>query len=142
MGGGIAVMTADHPERPHYLVDFDRTLAYYESWDVSGPALGRPIMPNVERVKRWLAEGTEVRIFTARASGTNPRRDKDVEAIKLWCMEQFNEILAVVCEKNFATIAILDDLAMAVEPNTGIMLHEHIHDPLTLDDELSLTDVF
>jgi hypothetical protein len=48
-------------------VDFDGTLATYGRW--AGPTqLGDPIAPMVDRVKRWLAEGREVRIFTARVA--------------------------------------------------------------------------
>ncbi|HEV7674386.1 MAG TPA: hypothetical protein VGQ12_07640 [Candidatus Angelobacter sp.] len=46
-------------------VDLDGTLAHYAGW--KGPEhIGEPIMPMVERVKGWLAEGKTVKIFTAR----------------------------------------------------------------------------
>jgi hypothetical protein len=46
-------------------VDLDGCLAKYDKW-VSIDHIGEPITPMVERVKRWLREGREVRIFTAR----------------------------------------------------------------------------
>jgi hypothetical protein len=46
-------------------VDLDGTLAHYEGWK-GQEHIGEPIAPMVERVKGWLAEGREVRIFTAR----------------------------------------------------------------------------
>lgn len=46
-------------------VDFDGTLATYGTW-AGASHVGEPIAPMVERVKRWLAEGREVRVFTAR----------------------------------------------------------------------------
>ena len=46
-------------------VDLDGTLAEYHGWNGS---IGKPIAPMVDRVKRWLAEGVEVRIMTARVS--------------------------------------------------------------------------
>jgi len=46
-------------------VDFDGTLAQYGTW-VSADHCGEPIAPMVERVRRWMALGHEVRIFTAR----------------------------------------------------------------------------
>jgi hypothetical protein len=47
-------------------VDLDGTLAEYTVW--KGPHhIGPPILVMLERVKRWLAAGVEVRIFTARA---------------------------------------------------------------------------
>ena len=45
-------------------VDLDGTLAKYGSWN--GGQIGDPIPLMVERVKQWIAEGVEVRIFTAR----------------------------------------------------------------------------
>jgi len=52
-------------------VDFDCTLAEYHGWN--GGELGPPIPAMVERVKAWLAEGREVRIFTARVAETGLR---------------------------------------------------------------------
>jgi hypothetical protein len=50
-------------------VDLDGTLAYHDTeggdWD---GAIGAPIPLMLARVKAWIAEGTEVRIFTARVS--------------------------------------------------------------------------
>jgi hypothetical protein len=46
-------------------VDLDGTMAYYDGWK-GADHIGEPIPAMVERVKRWLAEGREVRIFTAR----------------------------------------------------------------------------
>jgi hypothetical protein len=48
-------------------VDLDGTLAKYGRW--AGPLeIGEPIAPMVARVRQWLAEGKEVRIFTARVA--------------------------------------------------------------------------
>lgn len=46
-------------------VDLDGTLAMYDGF--KGPEhIGDPVPKMLERVKKWLAEGREVRIFTAR----------------------------------------------------------------------------
>ena len=51
-------------------VDLDGTLAEYNGWQ--GPAnIGAPIPAMVERVKAWLEEGRDVRIFTARVGPRN-----------------------------------------------------------------------
>lgn len=48
-------------DKPHIAVDFDRTLATHDHYD--GPnRFGAPIPLMVERVKKWLAEGKEVRL--------------------------------------------------------------------------------
>jgi len=45
-------------------VDLDGTLAVHMGvWDGS---IGPPIYPMVDRVRRWIKEGREVRIITAR----------------------------------------------------------------------------
>jgi hypothetical protein len=46
-------------------VDLDGTLAHYDGWK-GADHIGEPIPAMVERVKRWLAEGKTVKIFTAR----------------------------------------------------------------------------
>lgn len=58
-------------------IDMDGTLVTYDK--VFEPTqFGEPIMEMVERVRRWLAEGLEVRIFTARAARTK-LNDKEIE---------------------------------------------------------------
>lgn len=101
------------------LVDFDRTLATYESWEKNGSKLGAPIGPMVERIKYWLAKGKDVRIFTARAADSNPRRPGDMLAIEAWCEEHIGAVLPIQNWKDFTTEAIWDDLAVSVEANTG-----------------------
>lgn len=101
------------------LVDFDRTLAHYESWAKNGSDLGAPIEPMLDRVKYWLAKGEDVRIFTARAAHNNPRRESDMAKIQDWCRQYVGEALPVQNWKDFSTKAIWDDLAYSVEPNTG-----------------------
>lgn len=101
------------------LVDFDRTLATYESWETNGSSLGRPIQAMLDRVKYWLDMGKDVRIFTARAAANNPRRESDIAKIEDWCVEHVGQVLPVQNWKDFTTEAIWDDLAFSVEPNTG-----------------------
>lgn len=129
----------------HILVDFDKTLAFYETWEKNGSNLGHPIPAMVERVKRWLSEGKEVRIFTARASSNNPRRDADIKKISLWCLEYVGATLAVTNEKDFETIAIWDDRAVTVESNTGwrwaAELPEGHKDPLTYEEEAEFGEI-
>jgi hypothetical protein len=104
-------------EGPGYiLVDFDRTLATYRSWNSSGNAIGEPIPAMVERVKRWLHMGVDVRIFTARASRNDPA---ERQAIETWCERHVGKKLPIQNWKDFGCIAIWDDLAITVEANTG-----------------------
>lgn len=104
-------------------VDLDRTLAFYDTWQ--GPChVGAPVPKMLERVKRWLAVGQEVRIVTARVytDGT-PLRNLETalcrDAIRQWCMDYLGQTLAVVCEKDFDMLELWDDRAIQVVPNTG-----------------------
>lgn len=121
-------------------VDFDGTLAQYDTW-LSATHCGEPIAPMVERVKRWRAEGREVRIFTARVFPLtdvvppsdwhffvqppppgDPRRAQaflSVRAIHDWCHQHIGERLPITCVKDYGMIELYDDRAVQVRPNTG-----------------------
>jgi hypothetical protein len=112
-------------------VDLDGTLAYYDYW--RGPEhIGEPIPAMLERVQRWLAEGKDVRIFTARVeratvalSPANPNSDASqnfsvVEAcIRRWCEKHIGRPLPTTCCKDYGMIELWDDRAIQVIPNTG-----------------------
>lgn len=103
-------------------VDLDGTLAYY----VSGqwPKIGAPIMPMVERIKRWLAEGKEVRIMTARVGPPFDEERSQRKAIRDWCFKHIGQELEVTCMKDFDMIEQWDDRAVQVIPNTGRTIAE------------------
>jgi hypothetical protein len=125
-------------ERGWIGVDFDRTLAHYEDWETNGQNLGAPIPLMVERIKRWIAMGQAVRIFTARAAKNSPRRDFDIDHIRIWCLAHIGYDLPVTAEKDFQCIAIWDDRGVAVEPNTGLALSDSETDPLDYDEEITM----
>lgn len=105
-------------------VDLDGTLAMYDKW--RGPAhIGPPIPLMLERVRGWLAEGKEVRIFTARVSsdGTldgNISARMAKEAIRDWCYKYFRKVLEVTNEKDHQMVELWDDRAVQVGRNTGV----------------------
>lgn len=107
-------------------VDFDGTLATYDSW--KGPGhVGEPIPEMVFRVRKWLAEGRDVRIFTARVySDGTPERNAEVKLARLaiahWCNEQFGRVLPITNIKDFGMVELWDDRAVQVESNTGKLL--------------------
>lgn len=104
-------------------VDLDGTLAVYDEW--SGPEhIGAPIPLMVDRVKRWLAEGRLVRIFTARVShdGTDQRIKEATAArcaIHDWCLLHIGRVLPITNLKDYAMLELWDDRAVQVEANTG-----------------------
>lgn len=99
-------------------VDLDATLAEYHGWHGDG-SIGEPVPAMVERVKRWLAMGQEVRILTARASVPDAELAPVVERIEQWCLKHIGQKLEVTCRKDFAMIELWDDRAVQVEANTG-----------------------
>ena len=110
-------------------VDLDGTLAVYGG-RVGPESIGAPIKPMVDRVKRWLVEGKDVRIFTARIwngeVGDNPNEEpwKDVGAVRgyieNWCREHIGQALPITNVKDYGMIELWDDRAVQVEMNTGI----------------------
>jgi hypothetical protein len=104
-------------------VDLDGTLATYHGW-VDHTVIGEPIEPMVTLVKGFLAEGTEVRIFTARATEweeDDPRYAETVDAIHQWCLQHIGQSLQVTSRKDLNCVAIYDDRAYGVFKNTGII---------------------
>ena len=70
--------------------DFDGTISHYNGW-VDETHCGEPVPAMINRVKQWLSEGKEVRIFTARVTacknldGTDRDLSHVVNAIQDWC---------------------------------------------------------
>lgn len=103
--------------------DLDGTLAHYDGWK-GIEHIGAPIPKMVERVKRWLSEGREVRIFTARVDGgLGGVEAEDVAAVRhhieQWCLQHVGQIIPVTNVKDFGMIELWDDRAVQVKANTG-----------------------
>lgn len=96
-------------------VDLDGTLAHYGNW-IGPEHIGEPIAPMVARVKAWLGEGKEVRIFTARAWKAE---SSDIDAIQDWAEKHIGIRLRVTCEKDYGMIELWDDRAVRVVYNSG-----------------------
>ncbi len=109
-------------------VDFDKTLAQYQSGGFSAP-LGAPIYHMLRRVKEWLTEGREVRIFTARVSHNGTARrmmeaSREHRRIEEWCTKHLGCIIPVTCAKDARMDELWDDRAVQVLPNDGRALQE------------------
>jgi hypothetical protein len=110
-------------------VDLDGTLAEYHGW--KGPELeniGAPVPLMLERVKRWLAEGRDVRIFTARAS-----IQEQVPPVIDWCRTHLGRPLPVTCGKDLAMVELWDDRAIQVVPNVGLRADGKGEEAITSD---------
>ena len=94
-------------------VDLDATLAHYDGFK-STTHIGKPIKKMVRRVKKWLKEGTEVRIFTARAE-----HPESIPVIEEWCLKHIGMKLRITNVKDFKMWQLWDDRCIQVVPNTG-----------------------
>lgn len=111
-------------------VDFDGTLA---TWDVPWPddyrAVGEPVPAMVALVKQWLAEGEDVRIFTARMDCYHPvfkyLTEQQVKGpIEKWCVKHLGRALPITNKKDYFCKALYDDRAIQVERDTGRLIHD------------------
>lgn len=113
-------------------VDLDGTLARYDGW-VSEKHIGEPIPLMAERVRTWLAEGKDIRIFTARVDGgyaalamghSDAAKFHDVayivSIIQDWTEKHFGRRLPVTNQKDFGLIELWDDRAVQIMFNTGL----------------------
>jgi hypothetical protein len=127
-------------------VDLDGTLAEWGTAESPMDVLtiGRPIPAMVERVKGWLAELKDVRIFTARAGPAtiaecldalefdaegcdNPQQvwhDLQVGLIEAWCVEHLGQKLPITATKDFHMYELWDDRCVPVVTNTGRSVSE------------------
>lgn len=115
-------------------VDLDGTLAHYEGWN--GGQIGEPVPAMLERVKRWLAEGKEVRIVTARVAVLQtvgeacvlPREvTEQVSLIGDWCERHIGQRLPVTAMKDFAMVELWDDRCKQVWINRGVSVEEEFY---------------
>jgi hypothetical protein len=113
-------------------VDLDGTLAEYHPEQGIGK-IGYPIYPMVERINKWLDEGYEVRIFTARVAACGQSNDdgvhdsasfaaEQVELIEDWCRKHLGYTLRVTATKDFLMAELWDDRCVRVITNTGIAI--------------------
>ena len=109
-------------------VDLDGTLAYFDKW--KGPTIiGPPVPVMLEKVKKWLAQGDEVVVFTARIVPDGhftklEERDAAKKAVEDWCVKFIGQPMKVTGEKGGD--AIYDDRAVCIEINLGLTSEEKL----------------
>jgi hypothetical protein len=104
-------------------VDLDGTLAK-SIVAQTGDEIGAPIDPMVQLVKKWLVQGEDVRIFTARVNPNQGPYDalRARRHIEARCQHQLGQILPVTYEKDWDMALLFDDRARQVEHDTGRVL--------------------
>ena len=115
-------------------VDLDGTLAVMapvEEWQTIQREdgvweVGAPIMPMVNRVRRWLEADVRVKIVTARIAAPcgHTTAMAHVGLINEWCREHCKCVLPVVAQKDLNMLVLYDDRCVQVEENTGKILGE------------------
>lgn len=113
-------------------VDLDGTLARWDGY-IDYSHIGEPVALMLDRVKQMLADGIDVRIFTARVDGgevaiamgiSEGKHYRDVghitEIIQDWTEKHLGVRLPVTCKKDFGCAAFYDDRAIQIIENTGI----------------------
>ena len=119
-------------------VDLDGTLAHYDGWK-GIEHIGEPIQPMLDRVKKWLARGERVKIFTARVDGgqvalamgdQNGEAHRNVDAVRghieAWLEKHVGKKLEITNVKDYGMIELWDDRAVQVIPNTGQTIEESL----------------
>jgi hypothetical protein len=105
--------------KPSIAVDLDGTLAVYDKWR-GIEHIGAPIPKMVNLVKRYVANGFTVKIFTARVFDDG-RHDPEVarKVIEDWCEKYIGVRLEVTNIKDPYMEVFYDDRAVGVIKNTG-----------------------
>lgn len=102
--------------------DLDKTTAYFDRWR-GATHIGRPIPKIIRRIQRYLENGTQVKIFTARMADPDPTVTAAVErAIAQWTEEHVGIPLEATCVKDRDMIRCYDDKAVQVLENRGLIV--------------------
>jgi hypothetical protein len=118
-------------------VDLDGTLAEFHGW-INMEHIGDPVPEMVERVRTWLDQGVDVRIFTARVDsgaialslgnetgGLLNHVERVRNVIQDWTEKHLGLRLPVTNVKDFKMIELWDDRAVRVVLNKGCPCCEH-----------------
>lgn len=97
--------------------DLDGTLAYDRG---VYNRIGDPVPSMVERLRKHLELGDEVRIFTARVAHDDEEENAyHRRMINEWCWFHFGRLFPITAVKDMQCIAFYDDRAIQITTNTG-----------------------
>jgi hypothetical protein len=111
-------------------MDLDGTLAHYSPTQ-GDYDIGEPIPAMMETVHKLLAQGREVRIFTARACDP-----KAIPYVQRWLNSHGLGHLQITNCKDYDLDYFYDDKALEVVFNTGYTIRETHHDLLNAHERL------
>jgi hypothetical protein len=109
--------------------DCDGTIAHYESW--GDGSIGAPIKPMIRRIKHYLNTGRRVAIVTARVHPNEPDAGGQNFFIRAFLEQALGsmalaEAVDIRADKDRHMVALFDDRAEQVIPNTGILVREEL----------------
>ena len=107
--------------RNTYAVDWDGTLVTYDGW--KGPGIyGVPVIPMLDRIRKWLVDGHEVLIYTSRVSVEHgPERVMlECQGIDKALQDMGLPLLQITANKYIRITEFWDDRGVRVQRNTGI----------------------
>ena len=90
-------------------VDLDGTLAHYDFFR-GDDHIGAPVESMVKRVRKWIRDGRDVRLFTAR---------KPSPVLRRWMRDHLGAILPITCEKDSKMQVLYDDRVVGIKRNEG-----------------------
>jgi hypothetical protein len=94
--------------------DLDNTTAYYDGWKGS-EHIGEPVPKIVALIKRYLAQGKTVKIFTARVAEDDELTvEEKTKIIQDWTEKHIGQRLEVTCIKDPHMEKLYDDKAVKV----------------------------
>lgn len=107
-------------------VDLDRTLAEYTGWHGEFK-IGQILLPMKKRIQKWLQEDEyDIKIFTARVCHDDSRDNKEIaKRIQDWLEENGLPRLDVTNAKDYSMVQLWDDIAVQMQPNTGLSIDEY-----------------
>lgn len=100
--------------------DFDGTLSTQVDHYQGPTRTGDPIPLTVMALMRCLEAGYDVVIFTARADPGHPDAPAAIAAIRAWCVQHLGRAFPVTAIKHYSFVAMYDDRAIQLVPNTGV----------------------
>lgn len=118
-------------------VDLDATLAQYHGW-AGAHHIGKPIPAMVDSIKRALANGRKVIIFTARIAHDPTGSVK--KAIQDWSKKHIGVVLPVTNVKTPEMSEFWDDRAKHVRPNKGVFAGVRMNMSQLLDVRASVKE--
>lgn len=95
-------------------VDLDGTLAFQLPGKFNPKVIGKPITAMRDRVRRWLADGEQVKIFTARAADP-----KNIKYVREWLAKHGFPGLEITNRKTPDITELWDDRAVGIVRNKG-----------------------